>query len=65
MVAPPRTARRLPGRLLVFEQIRSMERLLDFSFEWVLPGHGRIHHAPAREMRASLEKCIEWMEKAA
>lgn len=23
------------------QQIRSMERLLDFSFEWVLPGHGR------------------------
>ncbi len=47
------------------EQIRSMRRLLDFSFEWVLPGHGRIHHAPAGEMRASLEKCIEWMEKSA
>ena len=23
------------------EQTRSMERLLDYSFEWVLPGHGR------------------------
>jgi glyoxylase-like metal-dependent hydrolase (beta-lactamase superfamily II) len=46
------------------EQIRSMRRLLDFSFEWVLPGHGWIHHAPAGEMRASLEKCIEWMEKS-
>jgi glyoxylase-like metal-dependent hydrolase (beta-lactamase superfamily II) len=47
------------------EQIRSMRRLLDFSFEWVLPGHGRIHHAPPSAMRASLERCIEWMEKAA
>jgi glyoxylase-like metal-dependent hydrolase (beta-lactamase superfamily II) len=27
------------------EQIRSMERLLDFDFEWILPGHGRRHHA--------------------
>lgn len=43
------------------EQIRSMERLLDFSFEWVLPGHGRPVHLPAAEMRASLEKCVEWM----
>jgi hypothetical protein len=38
-----------------------MERLLDYKFEWVLPGHGRIHHAPAEEMRAELEKCVEWM----
>jgi glyoxylase-like metal-dependent hydrolase (beta-lactamase superfamily II)/ferredoxin len=42
-------------------QTRSMRRLLDYSFEWVLPGHGRIHHAPAAEMRAELEKCVEWM----
>ncbi len=47
------------------EQIRSMARLLDYSFEWVLPGHGRIHHASRSEMRASLERCIEWMAKAA
>ncbi|MHB8872506.1 MAG: ferredoxin [Myxococcaceae bacterium] len=26
---------------------RSVERLLDFSFEWVLPGHGRRFHAPS------------------
>jgi glyoxylase-like metal-dependent hydrolase (beta-lactamase superfamily II)/ferredoxin len=43
------------------EQIRSMERLLDYSFEWVLPGHGRPVHLPADEMRASLERCVEWM----
>jgi glyoxylase-like metal-dependent hydrolase (beta-lactamase superfamily II)/ferredoxin len=42
-------------------QTRSMERLLVYDFEWVLPGHGRIHHAPAAEMRAELEKCVEWM----
>src|SRR5207244_1579170 len=29
-------------------QTRSMERLLDYRFEWVLPGHGRIHHASGR-----------------
>ena len=42
-------------------QTRSMRRLLDYSFEWVLPGHGRIHHAPAGEMRAELLRCVEWM----
>ncbi|MGB8510327.1 MAG: hypothetical protein WCD76_18260, partial [Pyrinomonadaceae bacterium] len=44
------------------EQTRSMERLLDYSFEWVLPGHGRIHHAPAAEMRVQLEACVKWMK---
>ena len=46
------------------EQITSMKRLLDFRFEWVLPGHGRPVHLPAEEMRKSLERCIEWMKTA-
>ncbi len=45
------------------QQITSMERLLDYRFEWVLPGHGRPVHLPAAEMRASLERCIEWMKE--
>ncbi|HKR63270.1 MAG TPA: MBL fold metallo-hydrolase [Thermoanaerobaculia bacterium] len=45
------------------EQIRSMERLLDYSFEWVLPGHGRPIHLPAASMRASLERCVQWMRE--
>jgi glyoxylase-like metal-dependent hydrolase (beta-lactamase superfamily II)/ferredoxin len=44
------------------EQIHSMERLLDYSFEWVLPGHGRPVHLPREAMRASLERCIAWMK---
>jgi glyoxylase-like metal-dependent hydrolase (beta-lactamase superfamily II)/ferredoxin len=44
------------------EQIRSMERLLDFRFEWVLPGHGRPVHLPAEEMHESLIKCVAWMK---
>lgn len=44
------------------EQTRSMTRLLDYRFEWVLPGHGRIHQAPAEEMHESLERCVEWMK---
>ena len=43
------------------EQIRSMQRLLDYRFERVLPGHGRPAALPAAEMHASLERCIEWM----
>jgi glyoxylase-like metal-dependent hydrolase (beta-lactamase superfamily II) len=47
------------------EQIKSMERLLDYDFEWVLPGHGRIHHDTAENMHRHLERCIEWMKGAA
>jgi glyoxylase-like metal-dependent hydrolase (beta-lactamase superfamily II)/ferredoxin len=44
------------------EQTRSMQRLLDYDFEWVLPGHGRIHHDSKAAMRAHLSRCIEWMK---
>lgn len=43
------------------EQIRSMEKLLAYSFEWVLPGHGRIRSAAREVMHTHLERCIEWM----
>lgn len=43
------------------ELTRSMARLLDYEFEWVLPGHGRIHQDTASGMRAHLHHCIEWM----
>ncbi|ACF14632.1 beta-lactamase domain protein [Chloroherpeton thalassium ATCC 35110] len=46
-------------------QIESMEKLLfNYSFEWVLPGHGRRFHATKEEMKCQLEKCIDWMKKA-
>jgi glyoxylase-like metal-dependent hydrolase (beta-lactamase superfamily II)/ferredoxin len=45
------------------EQIRSMERLLDYSFEWVLPGHGHPIRLTREAMRNSLVKCIEWMRE--
>jgi glyoxylase-like metal-dependent hydrolase (beta-lactamase superfamily II)/ferredoxin len=40
------------------EQIRSMERLREYRFEWVLPGHGRRAHASAETMQGYLEECI-------
>jgi glyoxylase-like metal-dependent hydrolase (beta-lactamase superfamily II)/ferredoxin len=46
------------------EQTRSMERLLDYSFEWILPGHGSWWHAPsAAVMRNELEGCVAWMRR--
>jgi len=44
------------------EQIRSMEKLLRHDFEWVLPGHGRIHQDSRENMRVHLERCIGWMK---
>jgi glyoxylase-like metal-dependent hydrolase (beta-lactamase superfamily II)/ferredoxin len=47
------------------EQIRSMEKLLAYDFEWVLPGHGELHHDTKENMRAHLEGCITWMKSRA
>ncbi len=46
------------------EQTRSMEKLLGRRFEWVLPGHGRIHRDSAEAMQAHLRRCVEWMRAA-
>lgn len=44
------------------EQTRSMERLLDYSFEWVLPGHGAWHQAESpAAMRREVKRCLERM----
>ena len=46
------------------EQIRSMERLLEFRFEWVLPGHGRRYQArPAGAMKREIQELILRMRK--
>jgi glyoxylase-like metal-dependent hydrolase (beta-lactamase superfamily II)/ferredoxin len=45
------------------EQVASMERLLDYSFEWVLPGHGWRYRAPsAAAMRRELEAVVRRMK---
>jgi glyoxylase-like metal-dependent hydrolase (beta-lactamase superfamily II)/ferredoxin len=43
------------------EQKRSMERLLDFRFEWVLPGHGRRFHAKPSRVREELARLVQRM----
>jgi glyoxylase-like metal-dependent hydrolase (beta-lactamase superfamily II)/ferredoxin len=47
------------------EQIESMKRLLNYRFEWVLPGHGRRAHLGADQMHDSLADCVLWMESKA
>lgn len=44
------------------EQIKSMRKLTEYAFEWVLPGHGRRHHADAEKMQHLLQQCIVEME---
>ncbi len=43
------------------EQLKSMRRLANYSFEWVLPGHGRRYHANREATRAQMQQCIDWM----
>ena len=45
------------------EQTRSMERLLDYQFEWVLPGHGRRAHLSSSLMREQVEQCVARMKR--
>jgi glyoxylase-like metal-dependent hydrolase (beta-lactamase superfamily II)/ferredoxin len=45
------------------EQVRSMERLLEFEFEWVLPGHGARFRAPSpAAMRQEIERVVRAMK---
>ncbi|MGI2906643.1 MBL fold metallo-hydrolase [Tolypothrix sp. VBCCA 56010] len=46
------------------EQLKSMRNLANYTFEWVLPGHGRRYHADAEMMNQQMHKCIEYMESA-
>ena len=45
------------------EQTRSMERLLAYRFEWVLPGHGRRQKLPADRMNTELQRLVHQMKK--
>jgi glyoxylase-like metal-dependent hydrolase (beta-lactamase superfamily II) len=43
-------------------QTASMARLANYDFEWVLPGHGSLHHDTKQNMRYHLQTCITWMK---
>lgn len=44
------------------EQVKSMHKLIDYAFEWVLPGHGRRYHADTETMKDQMQKCLAWIE---
>lgn len=46
-------------------QRRSVERLLDHRFTWLLPGHGRRCQAELPRMRELLRECLTWMDALA
>jgi hypothetical protein len=41
-----------------------MARLAAHRFEWILPGHGRRCRFPAAEMKAEMQRCLDWMAHA-
>lgn len=43
------------------ELTRSMQKLANYSFEWVLPGHGRRYFAERQTMHEQMQQCIAWM----
>ena len=45
------------------ELIKSTRQLANYSFEWVLPGHGRRYHAEPETMHQQLLQGITWMER--
>jgi glyoxylase-like metal-dependent hydrolase (beta-lactamase superfamily II)/ferredoxin len=47
------------------QQVQSMRRLLDYSFSWVLPGHGDRIFLSQEAMRQALEDLIRRMEEPA
>jgi len=47
------------------EQLRSLDKLLEFEFRWVLPGHGRLFRAgSSSEMRDELERGLRRLRAA-
>ena len=41
---------------------RTMSKLTNYKFQWVLPGHGRRYHASFETMQQELNRCLQWME---
>jgi ferredoxin len=43
------------------EQLKSMQKLAEYDFEWVLPGHGRRYHGDVQMMHEQMNLCVNWM----
>lgn len=46
------------------ELTRSVERLSEYRFEWILPGHGFRCRFDADSMPGELARCLDWMKAA-
>lgn len=46
------------------ELVRSMERLVEQRFEWVLPGHGRRAHLAPERFHAEVARLLAWLRRA-
>ena len=44
------------------ELTQSMQKLANYSFEWVLPGHGRRYQGDRKTMHQQMQQCLAWME---
>jgi glyoxylase-like metal-dependent hydrolase (beta-lactamase superfamily II)/ferredoxin len=44
------------------EQKKSLAKLMNYEFTWVLPGHGRRYQGSASEVQDSLALCVAWAE---
>ena len=40
-----------------------MEKLANYTFEWVLPGHGRRYHGSREDIKQQMQKCLAWMKQ--
>lgn len=45
------------------QTIDSMERLSNYHFKWVLPGHGRRFYADHEEIKKQMKLCLTWMRQ--
>ena len=46
------------------KQLVSMEKLAQYSFEWVLPGHGRRYNGDRYTVQQQMQQCLSWMKNA-
>lgn len=46
------------------ELVRSMERLVEQRFEWVLPGHGRRARVPPERFDVEVARLLAWLRRA-
>lgn len=44
------------------QQLKSMEKLANYTFKWILPGHGRRYNSSKEIMQEQMEKCLNWMK---